>query len=110
MCRCVTEGVIMVGTELSSAFSEEPGAAAVDVVVVGAGQAGLATGLALRNAGLRFMILEAQNKVGGAWPGYYDSLRLFSPARFSALPGMPLPGEPGRYPARDDISAYLRRY
>ena len=83
---------------------------AVDVAVVGAGQSGLAAGQALRQAGLEVLILEAAADVGGSWPSYYDSLTLFSPARFSALPGMRLPGRPNRYPTRDEITDYLRRY
>ena len=59
----------------------------VDVLVVGAGQAGLAAGMALRQAGLGFMIVDAAGQPGGSWPRYYDSLTLFSPARFSTLPG-----------------------
>jgi putative flavoprotein involved in K+ transport len=82
----------------------------VDVVVVGAGQSGLAAGQAVRQAGLEVLILEAAADVGGSWPSYYDSLTLFSPARFSALPGMRLPGRPNRYPARDEITDYLRDY
>ena len=84
--------------------------AVVDVAVVGAGQSGLASGQALRQAGLEVLILEAATDVGGSWPSYYDSLTLFSPARFSALPGMRLPGRPNRYPTRDEITDYLRRY
>ena len=82
----------------------------VDVLVVGAGQAGLAAGRALQQVGLGFDILEAAEQPGGSWPRYYDSLTLFSPARFSALPGLSLPGDPRRYPTRDEITAYLRRY
>ncbi|MGW1666087.1 hypothetical protein [Streptomyces microflavus] len=47
---------------------------------------------------------------GGAWARYYDSLKLFSPARYSALPGMRFPGVPDRYPRRDDVVDYLRAY
>ena len=82
----------------------------VDVLVVGAGQAGLAAGRALQQVGLRFLILEAADQPGGSWPRYYDSLTLFSPARFSALPGLPLPGDPDRYPTRDELTGYLRAY
>jgi putative flavoprotein involved in K+ transport len=82
----------------------------LDTVVIGAGQAGLAAGYHLRLAGSRFAILEASDSPGGSWPHYYASLRLFSPARFSSLPGLPFPGDPERYPARDEVIAYLRQY
>ena len=59
----------------------------LDVLVIGGAQAGLATGRALQQAGLTFLLVEGQHRSGGSWPGYYDSLRLFSPARISALPG-----------------------
>ena len=86
------------------------GPAVLDALVVGAGQAGLATGYHLKRAGLSFEILEARGEPGGSWPGYYDSLKLFSPARYSGLPGMPFPGSPDRYPARDEVVGYLRGY
>ncbi|MFJ3836549.1 FAD-dependent oxidoreductase [Streptomyces sp. NPDC054904] len=60
----------------------------VDVVVVGAGQAGLATAYALVGHGLKPVVLEASDRSAGSWPRYYDSLTLFSPARFSSLPGV----------------------
>src|SRR5262245_8256953 len=81
-----------------------------DAVVIGAGQAGLATGYHLRRIDLRFRTLEAAAQVGGSWPCYYDSLRLFSPARYSSLPGLPFPGDPDHYPVRDEVVDYLRRY
>jgi putative flavoprotein involved in K+ transport len=84
--------------------------AVLDALVVGAGQAGLAAGYHLKRAGLSFAILEAGDKPGGSWPGYYESLTLFSPSRYSGLPGMPFPGPPDRYPTRDEVTAYLRRY
>jgi putative flavoprotein involved in K+ transport len=86
------------------------GPAVLDALVVGAGQAGLASGYHLKRAGLSFEILEARGQPGGSWPGYYDSLKLFSPARYSGLPGMPFPGSPDRYPARDEVVGYLRGY
>lgn len=86
------------------------GPAALDALVIGAGQAGLAAGYHLRRAGLSFQILEADEEPGGSWPGYYESLTLFSPSRYSGLPGMPFPGPPDRYPTRDEVTAYLRRY
>jgi len=81
-----------------------------DALVIGAGQAGLAAGYHLRRAGFSFEILEAGDEPGGSWPGYYESLTLFSPSRYSGLPGMPFPGAPDRYPTRDEVTAYLRRY
>lgn len=81
-----------------------------DVVVIGAGQAGLATGHELGRTGLSHVLLEADEQVGGAWSRYYDSLTLFSPARFCSLPGLPMPGDPNRYPTRDETVSYLRRY
>ena len=81
-----------------------------DAIVIGAGQAGLAAGYYLQRAGLTFTLLEANDQPGGSWPHYYGSLRLFSPARFSSLPGLPFPGDPARYPARDEVTAYLRDY
>ena len=82
----------------------------LDVIVIGAGQAGLAAGHALTQAGLSFKILEAGNRAAGSWPHYYDSLTLFSPARFNSLPELPFPGDPERYPQRDEVIAYLQHY
>jgi putative flavoprotein involved in K+ transport len=81
-----------------------------DALVIGAGQAGLAAGYHLKQAGLRFAILESGEAPGGSWPHYYDSLVLFSPAEYSSLPGMPFPGDPDHYPTRDEVVAYLRKY
>jgi putative flavoprotein involved in K+ transport len=81
-----------------------------DVVVVGGGQAGLAVGYYLRRTGLSFEILDAQEEPGGAWLHGWDSLRLFSPARFSSLPGWMMPGGADRYPRRDEALDYLARY
>jgi putative flavoprotein involved in K+ transport len=81
-----------------------------DTIVIGAGQAGLATGYHLRRAGLEFLILEGEAQPGGSWPHYYDSLTLFSPASRSSLPGMPFSGDRDHYPARDEVTAYLGHY
>jgi len=81
-----------------------------DLVIIGAGQAGLATAHAAIRHGIRPVVLEAGDAPGGSWPSYYDSLTLFSPARYSALPGTPFPGDPDRYPLRDEVTAYLRDY
>lgn len=81
-----------------------------DIVIVGAGQAGLAAARAAQEHGLEPVVLEAGEQPGGAWPSYYESLTLFSPARHSALPGLPFPGDPDRYPTRDEMVEYLRAY
>jgi putative flavoprotein involved in K+ transport len=81
-----------------------------DTIVIGGGQAGLAAGYHLQRAGLHFVILEANHEPTGSWRHYYDSLKLFSPARYSSLPGLPFPGDPERYPQRDEVIAYLRSY
>lgn len=82
----------------------------LDLVIVGGGQAGLATAHTARTLGLRPLVLDASGRAGGSWPSYHDSLTLFSPARFSSLPGMPFPGHPDRYPRRDEVVAYLDAY
>jgi putative flavoprotein involved in K+ transport len=82
-----------------------------DVVVIGGGQSGLAAGYHLKKLGkLHFVILESQKKAVGSWPNYYDSLKLFSPARFSSLPGMKFSGDPDRYPHRDEVVQYFLAY
>ncbi|SCL58523.1 putative flavoprotein involved in K+ transport [Micromonospora eburnea] len=80
------------------------------MIIIGGGQSGLAAARAALNAGLRPVVLDAGVEPVGSWPRYYDSLTLFSPARYSALPGMPFDGDPDRYPHRDEVTAYLRRY
>ena len=80
------------------------------VIVVGGGQSGLAAARALRELQIPTVILEAGDCPSGSWPRYYDSLRVFSPAAYSSMPGMPFPGAPDHYPARDDVADYLERY
>lgn len=82
----------------------------LDVVVIGGGQAGLACAYFLRRAGLRFTILDGEQSPGGAWLHAWDSLRLFSPAQWSSLPGWPMPASPDGYPQRDAVIDYLARY
>lgn len=83
----------------------------VDVLVIGAGQAGLAIGWHLREQGVRsFLLLDAGPEVGHVWRDRWDSLRLFTPAEYDALPGMPFPGPAGTYPTKDQVADYLRGY
>ena len=81
-----------------------------NVVVIGAGQAGLAIGHFLAEQRKRFVIVEAADAVGSAWRSRWDSLVLFTPRRYDALPGLAFPGDPDRYPTRDEVVAYLERY
>ncbi|MFE5958016.1 MULTISPECIES: ArsO family NAD(P)H-dependent flavin-containing monooxygenase [Streptomyces] len=84
---------------------------AIDVVVIGGGQAGLAAGYHLRRRNLDFVVLDAQSTAGGAWQHTWDSLHLFSPAAFSSLPGRPMPPQPGQeYPGAAHVVNYLRDY
>jgi putative flavoprotein involved in K+ transport len=94
---------------------------AVDVTVVGAGQSGLATAFYLRRAGLEpqrdFVLVDAADRPGGSWPRMWDSLRLFSPATYSSLPGWMMPpwddakrGFPPRQHVVDYLTAYEQRY
>ncbi|TCC30691.1 flavin-containing monooxygenase [Kribbella speibonae] len=80
-----------------------------DVVIIGGGQSGLAGAFAARDAGLRPVLLEAGDRTVGSWTKYYDTLTLFSPARYSGFPGAPFPGDPDHYPTRDEVVAYLER-
>lgn len=82
----------------------------LDVVVIGAGQAGLAVGYYLRRSGLSFGILDPEEGAGGAWRRGWDSLRAFSPARWSSLPGWLMKGGPDDYPTRDEVVEYFRKY
>ena len=79
------------------------------VAVVGAGQSGLAAARALNKLNVPVVVLEAGDRPAGSWPHYYDSLRLFSPAAFSSMAGRPFPGDPDRYPARDEVADYLEQ-
>jgi putative flavoprotein involved in K+ transport len=81
-----------------------------EVVVVGGGQAGLAIGYFLAQQGRDFAILEAEGEPAAAWRARWDSLRLFTPVRYSGLPGLPFPGDPDAYPTRDEVAAYLTEY
>lgn len=82
-----------------------------DIIIIGGGQTGLSLGYYLRRAGADFIILDAEDGPGGAWRHGWDSLRLFSPAGYSSLPGwlMP-PTDHEGYPTRDDVLEYLTRY
>ena len=81
-----------------------------DIIVIGGGQAGLAIGYLLAQQGRDFTILEAGDGPAAAWRTRWDSLRLFTPVRHDSLPGLAFPGDPGHYPTRDEVVAYLTEY
>ncbi len=81
-----------------------------EVIVIGGGQAGLAIGYLLSRQGRDFIILEAAEQPAAAWRQRWDSLKLFTPARYSALTGLPFPGDQDSYPTRDEVAAYLTGY
>jgi putative flavoprotein involved in K+ transport len=82
----------------------------LEVIVVGGGQAGLAIGYFLAQQGRHFAILEAADEPAAAWRARWDSLKLFTPAGYSSLPGLSFPGDPDSYPGRDDVASYLTDY
>jgi len=81
-----------------------------DVIVIGGGQAGLVTGYHLQRAGLRFLILDAGERIGDTWRRRWDSLRLFTPARYDALSGMKFPSRQWYFPTKDQMASYLEAY
>ncbi len=82
----------------------------VETLVVGAGQAGLATAYHLQRLGRECLVVDAVDRVGDGWRSHYDSLRLYTPVKMSSLPGLPFPGDPWSFPSKDDVADYLERY
>jgi putative flavoprotein involved in K+ transport len=81
-----------------------------ETVIVGGGQAGLAVGYHLARRGRPFVILDANQRIGDTWRGRWDSLRLFTPARYDGLPGMPFPAPAWSFPTKDEVAGYLEAY
>jgi putative flavoprotein involved in K+ transport len=82
----------------------------VQTVIVGGGQAGLSVGYQLARRGLPFVILDAGERIGDAWRNRWDSLRLFSPARYDGLTGMAFPAPGASYPTKNEMADYLEAY
>jgi len=82
----------------------------VETIVIGGGQAGLAVGYHLANRGLPFLILDANQRLGDAWRNRWDSLRLFTPARYTGLLGFPFPARGDSFPTKDQMADYLEQY
>jgi putative flavoprotein involved in K+ transport len=81
-----------------------------ETVVIGGGQAGLATGYWLKRLHHPFVILEGGERIGGSWRSRWDSMRLFTPARRDGLPGMPFPAPKHSFPTREEMASYLESY
>lgn len=81
-----------------------------DVIVIGAGQAGLSVGYHLQRQGRSFVILDAGERIGDVWRQRWDSLRLFTPAKFDGLVGMRFPAPPNSFPTKDQMADYLEAY
>ena len=81
-----------------------------DVIVIGGGQAGLATGYQLARQGLRSIILDEHDRSGESWRRRWDTLRVFTRARYDSLPGMRFPHAPDGFPTKDEVADYLESY
>lgn len=81
-----------------------------DTIVIGAGQAGLSTGYFLKEQGCDFLILDANERVGDSWRKRWDSLHLFTPARYDGLAGLPFPAPADTFPTKDEMADYLEAY
>jgi putative flavoprotein involved in K+ transport len=86
------------------------GSERVETVIIGGGQAGLATGYHLATRGVPFVILDANERIGDGWRKRWDSLRLFTPARYDGLPGWPFPAPAWSFPTKDEVAGYLEAY
>src|SRR5437899_6307550 len=82
----------------------------VQTVIVGGGQAGLSVGYHLSRRGLPFVILDAGERIGDAWRNRWDSLRLFTPARYDSLPGLRFRAHGDEFPTKDEMADYLESY
>ena len=82
----------------------------VETLIIGAGQAGLSVGYHLAQRDRPFVILEANDRIGDTWRRRWDSLRLFTPARFDGIPGLPFPAAPDTFPTKDEMADYLEGY
>jgi putative flavoprotein involved in K+ transport len=97
--------------QLTRSSAAPAGREVFDVIVIGAGQAGLSVGYHLSRTGnTRFVILEANARIGDSWRMRWDSLRLFTPARFDGLDGMPFPAPAAHFPTKDEMADYLKAY
>jgi putative flavoprotein involved in K+ transport len=81
-----------------------------ETVIIGGGQAGLSVGYHLAKRNVQFVILDANERIGDSWRKRWDSLRLFTPARYDGLPGLPFPAPAVSFPTKDEMADYLEAY
>jgi len=81
-----------------------------DTIVIGAGQAGLATGYYLKKYGEDFIIIDEADRIGNSWRKRWDNLSLFTPAQFNGLPGLAFPAKKNYCPTKEEVAYYLERY
>ena len=81
-----------------------------NILIIGAGQAGLAVAYYLQSTSLSYLMLDKNERIGDSWRQRYESLTLFTSRAFSALPGVALDGDPNGYATRDEIANYFERY
>lgn len=82
----------------------------LDTLIIGGGQAGLALGHYLKAQDRTFVILDASPRTGDAWRQRWDSLRVFTPAKYDGLPGLPFPADRLSFPSKDEVAGYLEGY
>ncbi len=90
--------------------SDEISSESTSTIVIGGGQAGLSVGYHLMKRGIPFLILDASKRIGDTWRSRWDSLRLFTPAIYDGLDGMPFPASPHYFPTKDEMADYLEDY
>ena len=82
----------------------------IETLIIGAGQAGLVTGYQLKRRGRPFLIVDGNQRVGDNWRRHWDSLRLYTPAKYDGLPGLPFPAARWHFPGKDEVGDYLEEY
>src|SRR5436190_14398691 len=98
-------------TEAAYELAEQPLVERYETIVIGGCQAGLSVGYYLKKLGRPFLILDANERIGGSWrTRTWDSLRLFTPARYDGLPGWPFPARGWSYPTARETADYLEAY